>query len=121
MQISSARFCSSSAALMATALMGLITATTIPQAIAHEAKDRNEMEVGLVGQNPALTARAPETALSYSGRDEASFDVAIVTLFCLEARDAVDKGELTRQGQQWVLINGHRCRDEWLLFDALGF
>jgi hypothetical protein len=48
-------------------------------------------------------------------------DAAILELFCLEARDAVQRGQLGRQRQQWVLINGHRCRDERLLFDALGF
>jgi hypothetical protein len=117
MPVSAAHFRGASAVRMATVLMGLIAADAIPPAIAHEAKNRREMEVDLVGQNPALTTHALGPAVSYSVQDEALF----VTLFCLEARDAVQKGELSRQGQQWVLINGHRCRDERLLFDALGF
>lgn len=120
MQISSAHFRGSSAVLMATVLMGLIAAGTIPSAIAHEAKNRNENEVDLVGQNPALTTRALGTSASYSVRDEA-IDIAIFKLFCLEARDAVQKGQLSREGRQWVLAHGHRCRDERLLFDAFGF
>lgn len=105
---------------MATVLMGLIAAGTIPPAIAHEAKNRNETEVDLVGQNPALTTRALGTSVTYSVRDEAWIDVATRTLFCLEARAAVQKGELSREGQLWVLTNGHHCQDDRLLFDALG-
>jgi hypothetical protein len=107
--------------LVVTVLTGLIAAGTGLPAIADEATDRTELEVDLVGPTPALTTRALRTAVSHSVRHEAPMDAAILELFCLEARDAVQRGQLGRQRQQWVLINGHRCRDERLLFDALGF
>jgi len=86
-------------------LVGLLQTALLPATIAHEVKDRRE--------SPVVTTR---TVLN-----EAPVDAAIRTMLCSEARDAVNKGQLGRQGQQWILINGHRCRDERLLFDAVGF
>jgi len=54
-------------------------------------------------------------------RTDTTMDAAIRALLCVEARAAVNRGQLTRPGRQWVLAHGHRCRDERLLFDAFGF
>ncbi|MGH7392099.1 MAG: hypothetical protein ACREM3_21970 [Candidatus Rokuibacteriota bacterium] len=95
----------SSPVLTATVLMGLLAMDSAPPAIAHEVK--NQKETGAT-----MNRRVP---------GEAPFDAAIRMLFCLEAREAVDKGQLDREGQQWILMNAHRCQDDRLLFDALGF
>jgi len=94
-------------------LVGLLQTALLPATIAHEVKDRKE--------NPAITLRTPGTHGNNPALNEEPVDAAIRTMLCLEARDAVSKGQLGGQGQQWILVNGHRCRDERLLFDALGF
>jgi hypothetical protein len=104
-------------------LRGALAVTgAVPPTIAHEVKDRKEKtEVNILGLKPSVATRPLGTTVNHPVLDETPFDAAVGMLFCLEARDAVNTGQLGRQGQRWVLINGHRCPDDRLLFDAFGF
>jgi hypothetical protein len=95
--------------------VSLLGTTSIPPATAHEARERQELD--LADQHPAVAMRTPRRP----AQDEAPLDTAFRMLFCREARDEVTKGRLGRDGRQWLLVNGHRCQDDRLLFDAFGF
>jgi hypothetical protein len=69
----------------------------------------------------SLLAAASGQAVRYPVVDEGPLGAAVVALLCGEVREAVNRGQLDREGQRWLLANGHRCRDDRLLFDALGF
>lgn len=81
-----------------------------------------------IAQEPTGRKRDPVVALdmprAYDARPalaETTIDAAIRTMLCLEARAAINVGQLDQPGRQWVLAHGHRCRDERLLFDVFGF
>lgn len=95
------------------ALMSLLSTGAPTSTIAQEETDRK--------QNPVLALGRFENQGELPVLRETAIDAAIQVMFCLDARDAVNRGQLGRQARQWVLANGHRCRDTHLLFDALGF
>lgn len=82
-----------------------------------------------IAQEPTGRKRDPvvaqDMARPYDARPalaaETTIDAAIRTMLCLEARAAINVGQLDQPGRQWVVAHGHRCRDEGLLFDAFGF
>jgi hypothetical protein len=62
-----------------------------------------------------------ETAVNRSVRDGVWVASAIQKLWCSEAREGVETGQLSRYLLDWIRSNAHRCRDERLLVDTFGF
>ena len=95
------------------ALMGVFATSSLPPTIAQEPTERK--------RNPAIAWDISRLHDEPLVQTETTIDAAIRALLCVEARTAVNLGQLDRLGRQWVLAHGHRCRDERLLFDAFGF
>lgn len=100
-------------AVLMAALMGVLATGSLPPTIAQEPTERK--------RNPAFVLDMPRLHDELLVLTETTIDAAIRALLCVEARAAVNLGQLDRPGRQWVLAHGHRCRDERLLFDAFGF
>lgn len=107
------------ACLRAAVLRSLLGTHALSGATAYEAGEGRPEH--LVDRDPPVVARTLGAAGNRPAQDEAPLEAAFRALFCREARDAVNEGRLGRDGRRWILVNGHRCRDERLLFDALGF
>jgi hypothetical protein len=95
------------------ALMGVLATGSLAPTIAQEPIERK--------RNQAVALDMPRGHGELLVLTETTIDAAIRALLCLEARAAVNLGQLDRPGRQWVLAHGHRCRDGLLLFDAFGF
>lgn len=62
-----------------------------------------------------------QTTSTRSARDPSTLATAIHLLLCVEARQAIQQGEVGPQLVDWILSDAHRCPDPRLLFDTLGF
>jgi hypothetical protein len=99
-------------AVLLAALMGVLATGSLPPTIAQELTERK--------RNAAVALDMPRSYDAHPALAE-TIDIAIRTMLCLEARAAINMGQLDQPARQWVLAHGHRCRDERLLFDAFGF
>lgn len=100
-------------AVLITALMGVLATGSLPPTIAQESTERK--------RDPVVALDMPRPYDAHPALAETTIDIAIRTMLCLEARAAINMGQLDQPGRQWVLAHAHRCRDERLLFDAFGF
>ena len=100
-------------AVVITALMGVLVTGSLAPTIAQESTKRK--------RDPVVALDTPRPYDAHPALTETTIDIAIWTMLCLEARAAINVRQLDQPGRQWVLAHGHRCRDERLLFDAVGF